>query len=191
MKDKTHPGTQHRLPVIIRDAIPGDIDAITAIYNHAVEHSTAIWNESTVDAANRMAWLSDRRRAGYPVLVAIMDDGSSSGEGEVLGYASFADWRAWDGYRHTVEHSVYVHQDQRGKGVGRALLMALIERARAIGKHVMVAGIEAGNNGSIRMHEQLGFEQGGHMKQVGAKFGRWLDPVFLYLRLDNKAHPDG
>lgn len=168
----------------IRDAGQDDIDAITAIYNDAVEHTTAIWNETKVDPANRRAWLADRKHAGYPVLVAVDDTGS------VLGYASFGDWRAWDGYRHTVEHSVYVRADQRGKGIGEALMRVLIEKARASGKHVMVAGIEARNAGSIRLHEKLGFERAGHLKQVGTKFGRWLDLAFLQLTLDTRAVPD-
>jgi L-amino acid N-acyltransferase YncA len=168
----------------IRDAGEGDIQAITEIYNDAVKNSTAIWNDATIDAANRLAWLSDRQKAGYPVLVAV------NGAEGVLGYASFGDWRAWDGYRHTVEHSVYVRADQRGKGVGEALMHALIKRARRIGKHVMVAGIEAKNAGSIRLHEKLGFEHVGHMKQVGTKFGRWLDLLFLQLILDERTEPD-
>lgn len=168
----------------ILDAGEDDVVGITAIYNDAVEHTTAIWNETKVDTANRLAWLADRWRVGYPVLVAV-DEG-----GGVLGYASFGDWRAWDGYRHTVEHSVYVRADQRGNGIGKALMLALIERARAIGKHVMVAGIEAKNVGSIRLHERLGFEPVGHLKQVGTKFGAWLDLVFLQLTLDARTVPD-
>jgi phosphinothricin acetyltransferase len=85
---------------------------------------------------------------------------------------------------------VYVHADQRGKGVGEALMHALIKRARGIGKHVMVAGIEARNAGSIRLHEKLGFEHVGHLKQVGTKFGGWLDLLFLQLILDERAEPD-
>lgn len=168
----------------VRDAGQDDIEDITAIYNDAVEHTTAIWNETRIDAANRRAWLADRQRAGYPVLVAVDSAGS------VLGYASFGDWRAWDGYRHTVEHSVYVRADQRGNGIGEALMRVLIARARASGKHVMVAGIEARNTGSIRLHEKLGFEHAGHLKQVGAKFGSWLDLAFLQLMLDSRAVPD-
>lgn len=167
----------------IRDARDGDMAGVTAIYNDAVAHTTAIWNEVTVDAANRIAWLAERRKAGYPVLVAVGADG------EVLGYASFGDWRAWDGYRHTAEHSVYVRADQRGKGIGKALMLALIDRARRLGKHVLVAGIEAGNAGSIRLHETLGFEHVGHLKQVGTKFGAWLDLAFLQLMLDRRAKP--
>ncbi|NUB23545.1 GNAT family N-acetyltransferase [Azospirillum brasilense] len=168
----------------VRDASTGDIAGIVAIYNDAVANTTAIWNEVTVDEANRAAWLADRQRAGYPVLVAIDPNGL------VAGYASFGDWRAWDGYRHTVEHSVYVRADQRGSGIGKALMLALIERARGIGKHVMVAGIEARNEGSIRLHEKLGFEHVGHLKQVGTKFGSWLDLAFLQLMLDARTDPD-
>lgn len=168
----------------IRDAEDRDLEGITAIYNDAVAHTTAIWNETTVGIDNRRAWLADRQAAGYPVLVAI------SAQGEVLGYASFGDWRAWEGYRHTVEHSVYVRGDQRGAGIGKALMTALIDRARAAGKHVMVAGIEAGNTGSIRLHERLGFEQAGLLRHVGTKFGRWLDLAFLQLTLDDRTPAD-
>jgi phosphinothricin acetyltransferase len=168
----------------VRDAEPADIEGVTAIYNDAVENTTAIWNETKIDMANRQAWLADRQRAGYPVLVAVDDAGS------VLGYASFGDWRAWEGYRHTVEHSVYVRADMRGKGIGKALMLPLIGRARDIGKHVMVAGIEAGNTASIRLHEKLGFELVGHLKEVGTKFGVWLDLAFLQLTLDDRQTPN-
>lgn len=118
-----------------------------------------------------------RNAAGFPVLAALSLDG------EVVGYASFGEWRAFDGYRHTVEHSVYVRADQRGGGIGRALMLELIDRAEALGKHVMIAGIESGNLPSIRLHEQLGFRETGHMKEVGTKFGRWLDLTFMQLIL--------
>ena len=169
----------------IRDAHAGDIEAILAIYNDAVSNTLAIWNERTVDAANRAAWLADRQRAGYPVLVAI------DAEGSVAGYASFGDWRPFEGFRHTVEHSVYVRADRRGAGIGKALMVELIARARGLRKHVMVAGIEAGNAGSIALHKQLGFEEVGLMRQVGTKFGAWLDLAFLQLQLDTRSDPDG
>jgi phosphinothricin acetyltransferase len=168
----------------VRDADTTHIDGIVAIYNDAVENTTAIWNEKTVDAANRSAWLAERQRVGYPVLVAI------DAEGAVAGYASFGDWRAFDGYRHTVEHSVYVRQDCRGAGIGKALMGALIERARGIGKHVLIAAIEAGNTGSIELHRKLGFEQVGLLSEVGTKFGVWLDLVFLQLKVDARSEPD-
>lgn len=162
----------------IVNATDEHIVGITAIYNDAVENSTAIWNDLKVDTSNRRTWLADRARAGYPVLVAIDTDNN------VLGYASFGDWRAWDGYRHTVEHSIYVRADQRGNGIGKNLLSALIDRARSIGKHVMVAGIEAENLASMRLHERLGFEHAGILREVGVKFGTWLDLTFLQLKLD-------
>lgn len=168
----------------IRDATADDLEGIVAIYNDAVLNTTAIWNEIAVDAANRAAWLADRQRLGYPVLVAVDEDRN------VLGYASFGDWRAFDGYRHTVEHSVYVNKNFRGAGTGKALMVALIERARALGKHVMVAGIEAGNHASIELHRKLGFEEVGLLKEVGTKFGRWLDLAFLQLTIDSRDVPD-
>jgi L-amino acid N-acyltransferase YncA len=166
--------------MLVRDATEDDIEAITAIYNDAVANSTAIWNEVTVDAANRAAWLAERKSESFPVLVALDDSGA------VAGYASFA----WDGYRHTVEHSVYVRKDQRGSGIGTTLMVELIYRARTLGKHVMVAGIEASNEASIRLHHKLGFTTVGLLKEVGTKFGAWLDLAFLQLTLDQRTDPD-
>jgi len=168
----------------IRAAREEDAPGIAAIYNDAVAHSTAIWNDELVDATNRATWLTAHRDLGYPVLVAAEDD-------RVLGYATFGDWRAFDGYRHTVEHSVYVHADARGRGLGRTLMVALIDEARRLGKHVMVAGIDASNTGSIQLHERLGFTSVGLLPQVGMKFGRWLDLAFLQLTLDGRPAPDG
>lgn len=168
----------------IRDAQDCDLLQVTAIYNHAVEQTTAIWNDQTVDLANRRAWLAGRYQAGYPVIVA------SSDQGDVLGYASFGDWRAFDGYRHTVEHSVYVRADSRGGGVGMALMKELIQRARSIGKHVMVAGIESTNAPSVALHEKLGFKRVGQLSEVGTKFGSWLDLTFMQLMLDHRITPD-
>ena len=167
----------------IRDAQARDVPGITLIYNDAVEHTTAIWNEELVDDANRSAWLADRLGAGFPVLIAADSDGA------VLGYATYGPWRPHDGFRHTVEHSVYVRNDQRGKGLGPQLMAALIERARIGGKYVMVAAIESGNQASIRLHERLGFITTGQMPQVGIKFGRWLDLTFMQLALNPGAEP--
>lgn len=161
----------------IRDAALNDVAAITAIYNHAVLHTTAIWNYSVVDAQNRVDWLQQRQAQGYPVLVAV------NAADEVLGYASFGDWRPFDGYQHTVEHSVYVKVGQQGAGIGKALMQALIQRAKALDKHVMVAAVDADNLHSIKLHQALGFQQVGLMPQVGRKFERWLDLVWLQLVL--------
>ena len=168
----------------IRFATKEDCAAIAEIYNHAVVHTAAIWNDKTVDTDNRIAWFEARQFAHFPVLV-------SEENGVVTGYASYGDWRAFDGFRHTVEHSVYVHPDHQGKGLGRALLAELIEEARRRGKHVMVAGIEAQNAASLHLHETLGFVTTGQMPQVGTKCGRWLDLTFMQLQLDNRMDPDG
>lgn len=163
--------------MLIRDAGLSDIAAITAIYNHAVLHTTAIWNDTTISVQNRIDWLRQRQAQGYPVLVAVNQ------ANEVLGYASFGDWRPFDGYKQTVEHSVYVREGQQGTGIGTALMRSLMLRARQLDKHVMVAAVDADNIASIKLHLALGFQQVGLMPQVGRKFGRWLDLVWLQLIL--------
>ena len=168
--------------MLIRDAIAADAAAIAAIYNDAVRHTTAILMEGEVDAANRAQWMEARQSLGYPVLVA-------EAAGAVIGYAAFGDWRPFDGFRGTVENSVYVAPEARGQGVAQALLAALIPRARACGKHVIVAAVTSENAASLRLHEKLGFVETARMPQVGQKFGRWLDLVFLQLQLDPAATP--
>ncbi|MCY1664228.1 GNAT family N-acetyltransferase [Rhizobium sp. SL86] len=160
----------------IRDAAPADLPEILAIYNDAVANTTAIWNETLVDLDNRKAWHQARLERGFPVLVAERD-------GKIAGYASYGDWRAFEGFRHTVEHSIYVEKDHRGGGIGRALMQALIERAREGDVHVMVACIESGNAGSVRLHQSLGFREVGRFSEVGIKFGRWLDLTCMELRV--------
>jgi phosphinothricin acetyltransferase len=163
--------------MLIRDALETDLPALRDIFNDAVLNTTAIWMDNVVDLANRQAWFAARAQQGYPILVA------ENADGEVVGYASFGDWRPFDGFCHTVEHSVYIRADQRGKGLGPQLLTALIERAKTCDKHVMVAAIESGNAASIGLHQRLGFAITGQMPQVGRKFGRWLDLTFMQLIL--------
>ena len=163
---------------ILRDAGEADLPAILAIHNEVVRTSTAIYTEEEATLESRREWLAQRRALGYPVLVA------EGADGGVLGYSSFGDFRPWPGYRHTVEHSVYLRADARGQGLGSALVTPLFARAAALGKHVMVAGIDAANPGSIRLHERLGFERAGLLREVGTKFGRWLDLVFMQRLLD-------
>ena len=167
---------------MIRDATPADISAITAIYNHAVLHTTAVWNDAPATEIQRLQWLRDRQEAGLPVIVAVVD-------GVVAGYASYGPFRPFAGYKDTVEHSVYVDPAMHRRGLGRLLLEAIIDRARANGLHVMVGGIAADNEGSIKLHERLGFVQTGLMPQVGQKFGKWLDLAMLQLTLDDRPAP--
>lgn len=161
----------------IEDATDDDLPAVVAIYNEVIRTSTAIYREEPATLAERQAWNETRKTNGYPLLVA------RSADGGVAGFATFGDFRAWPGYRYTVEHSVHVDERHRGQGVGTALMQVLLQRGAAIGKHVMVGGIDADNAGSIRMHQRLGFERSAHMKEVGWKFGRWLDLVFMQRTL--------
>ena len=156
----------------IRDADAPDLPGLLAIYNDVIATSTAVYSDVPVTLDDRRQWHQARVASGYPVLVAV----DSSG---VLGFSTFGDFRSWPGYRYTVEHTVHVRSDCRGRGIGSELLQALLPRAAALGKHVMIAGVDAANSASIRFHERLGFERAGHLREVGNKFGRWLDLVFL------------
>ena len=171
--------------MIIRPATEQDIPAITAIFNEAIVNSNAIWTEKQDSEAERLAWMKARLALGYPVLVAA--------EGPVvLGYGTFGDFRAFPGYRYSVEHSVYIHADHRGRGLGRIIVDELIAAATALGKHVMIAGIDGGNPASLRLHAQLGFVEVARMPEVGRKFGRWLELVFMQRVLDapGASRPD-
>ncbi|HUA90192.1 MAG TPA: GNAT family N-acetyltransferase [Steroidobacteraceae bacterium] len=156
----------------IRDALEEDLPGLAQIYNEVIATSTAIYSSTPVTLEDRREWWRTRTAAGYPVLVARDAQG-------VAGFATFGDFRAWPGYRFTVEHSVHVRADGRGRGVGTLLMQALLPRAAALGKHVMIAGVDAANAASIRFHERLGFERCAHLREVGYKFDRWLDLVFL------------
>lgn len=169
-------------PVLVRDAGEADLPGILAIYNDAVAHTTAIWNEAPATLESRAALLAERRTRGYPFLVAEI-------AGTVAGYATFGDFRPFDGYRGTAEHSVYVRADLRGAGLGRALMGPLIAAAGTAGKHVLVGAIEADNAASIRLHEAFGFTRVGLMPQVGQKFGRWLDLLLMQKMLNDDSHP--
>jgi L-amino acid N-acyltransferase len=156
----------------IRDAGEVDLPGLLAIYNDVIATSTAIYSYVPVTLEDRTQWWRARVAMRYPVLVATDASG-------VLGFSTFSDFRAWPGYRFTVEHSVHVRADCRGQGIGKELVQALFPRATALDKHVMIAGVDAANHASIRFHERLGFEKSGHLREVGYKFDRWLDLVFL------------
>ncbi len=166
-------------PLKIADATEADLPGLVAIYNEVIATSTAIYPNQAVTLADRRAWWRARTAQGYPVLLAADASG-------VSGFATFGDFRAWLGYRFTVEHTVHVRADCRGQGVGTQLLKALLPRAVACHKHIMIAGVDAANCASIRFHERLGFTQAGHLREVGYKFDRWLDLVFLQRRLGDR-----
>ena len=156
----------------IRDAVEQDVPAILAIYNDVIGTSTAVYRDDPASLADRLEWFNARRAQAYPILVAAGDSG-------ILGFASYGDFRSWPGYRFSVEHSVHIRADERGRGVGTTLMQALIRRAIEQDKHVMIGGVDADNEPSLRFHERLGFVRAAHLRQVGFKFGRWLDLVFV------------
>lgn len=164
--------TELRLRSIDEDDLP----ALLVIHNEAVLTGTAIWSVVPGTLADRQALLESRRAAGFPFIAADL-------EGELAGYASFGAFRPWDGYLHTVEHSVYVRADLRGRRIGGMLLERLIQEARRLNKHVMIGGIEAGNAASLALHRRHGFVEAGRLRQVGRKFDRWLDLVFMQKML--------
>jgi phosphinothricin acetyltransferase len=155
----------------IRPAELSDTEAIRAIRNDVIEHSTAMWTTRLLSPDENRAWLAENiaRRSAYV----------AEADGTVIGFANWAPWRAKDGYRHTVEDSVYLTGGHQGRGLGAELLQALIEGASESGAHVMMASIEATNARSVALHERLGFEVVGTAREVGTKFGRWLDLTMM------------
>ena len=164
----------------IRDAVEADFDEITAIYNEVLANSTAIYNDLPATREDRTRWWRARVEQGFPVLVA------TDGKG-ICAYGSFGEFRPWPGYRYTVEGTVHVHSESRGQGVGKMLLEALILSARDAGKHVMIAGVDSENTASLRFLERFGFERAGHLREVGFKFDRFLDLVFLQYWISSRT----
>lgn len=156
--------------MIIRDARDTDLPEILGIYNDVVLTTTAIYDETVSTLEQRRAWFEARRSQGLPVLVG-------EEAGEVIGFSSFGEWRARWGYRFTVEHSVHVRADRRGRGYGGALIEALFPRAASMNMHVMIGHIDSAASASLRLHEKLGFERVGFYREVARKFDRWLDLV--------------
>ncbi len=158
--------------IVIDDARHSDLGQILAIYNEVIRHSTAVYSEVEFTPARGDEWFAAKVRQRFPFIVARDTSG-------VVGFGTFGEFRAWPCFQQTVEHSVHVRVDARGRGIGRALVLELIERATALRKHRLIAGIDADNRVSIALHESLGFVTVGHFHEVGFKFGRWLDLIFM------------
>jgi phosphinothricin acetyltransferase len=159
----------------IRLAGVDDLPAIRSIYNHYVATSTCTFQIELETEEERAAWFRERS-AAHPVTVAEWN-------GEVIGWAALSAWKSRCAYAHSVEASVYVRHDMHRRGIGRALLAELIERGRAAGHHTILGGACSEQPASLQLQERLGFRQVAHFRQVGHKFGRWLDVVYMQLLL--------
>ncbi len=159
----------------LRDAVHDDLPAIRALYNALIPTTTVAWRDELASEEEMATWWAQQEAAGNPVLVAEDD------AGRVVGYTNWGSFRSerFPGYRHTVELTIHVDGSVHGRGIGRALLEALVEEARQRDVHVMVAAVDADNAGSIAFHESIGFEVVARMPEVGRKFDRWLDLVLL------------
>jgi L-amino acid N-acyltransferase len=165
--------------LLIRPATPADLAGITAIYNFYVQHSTCTYQDEPETPDERAVWFAAHGPA-HPVLVA------QAGE-EIVGWGALSPFHPRCGYRLTVEDSVYVRHDRHRRGIGRALLAELIERARLLGHHTVIAGISADQPASIALHQQFNFIEVARLREVGYKFGRWLDVIYMQLMLGGEA----
>ncbi len=156
--------------------LAADGAALLAIINDAILNSTALYEYAAWDAARLTSWFDAKQAEGWPLLVA-EDDGVT------LGFASFGSFRTRPAYAHTVEHSVYVAAAARGRGIGRTLLDAIVAEATRRGHHTMVGGVDAANEASLAFHRAAGFVEAGRIREVGRKFDRWLDLIFMQKML--------
>jgi L-amino acid N-acyltransferase YncA len=160
------------MKIEIRPAGTDDLDAMLAIYNDAIVNTTAVYDYQPRSKELQHQWYQTKLSQGLPVLVAY--DGPV-----VLGFGSFGPFRPWPAYQYTVENSLYVDSAYRRRGAGTALLANLLDAAQKAGYHAMVAGIDAANEASLTLHRKAGFQPVAHFREVGWKFERWLDLVFM------------
>ncbi len=170
-------------PTLVPCSVERHAPAILEIFNEAIVNSTALYDYQPRSEQSMQAWFETKRRGNFPVL------GLEDRDGTLLAFGSYGTFRAWPAYKYTVEHSIYVHQDHRGRGLGGVVMRALIEAARQRDVHALIGAIDAANSASIALHERLGFRHVGILPQVGFKFGRWLDLALYQLLLDTPAHP--
>ena len=173
--------------ISIRQASESDIPGILEIYNDAILNTTALYTYEPFTLKMMQHWFAEKTTKNLPIFVA---EAPTAAAPTVAGFASYGPFRPWPAYKYSVEHSIYVHKDQRGKGIAKKLLRTLIDHATNANLHTIVAGIDSQNDVSINLHRQFGFKETGQIAQVGYKFGRWLDLVFMQLILDNNLQPN-
>lgn len=172
------------MPTIIACNYADHGERIRAIYNKVVQESTATYDHTPYSSAYIQTWFETRAAKGFPVLGLLSDEA----EPQLMGFATYDYFRGHEGYSQTVEHSLYIHHECAGQGLGQWLLKALIEAASEQGLHLMVGVIDSENTVSLHLHEKLGFEMVGTLKQAGHKFGQWLDVCFMQLILPGASH---
>lgn len=156
---------------------------ILAIFNDAIANSTALYDYQPRTIASMETWFEAKRRGRYPVIGAFEEDG------RLAGFVSYGAFRAWPAYKYSVEHSVYVRPDCRGRGLGRRLVQEIVAEAQRQEYHMLIGGIDSTNQTSIGLHKALGFAHCASIKHAGFKFGRWLDLEFYQLILPTPAQP--
>lgn len=171
------------LPCKIIDCNESHCEAILAILNESILNSTALYDYTPRSMDSMAKWFAAKRNGDFPVLGAVSDSGA------LMGFATYGTFRPWPAYKYSVEHSLYLAPQFRGQGIGQQLLAALIARATFQNYHVMVGGIDSTNAASIALHKRFGFQYVGTMKEVGFKFGRWLDLCFYQLTLSTPERP--
>ena len=156
---------------------------ILEIFNDAIINSTALYDYKPRTTENMDSWFDIKTKNNFPV-IGILDD-----KEKLVGFGSYGTFRAWPAYHYSVEHSLYVHKDHRGTGLGKILLKEIITVAQKQDYHCLVAGIDSTNATSIKLHEAFGFEFSGRIKQAGYKFKQWLDLDFYQLILPTPSTP--
>ena len=156
---------------------------ILSIFNEAILSSTALYDYKPRTPGMMQGWFEAKKKGNFPVIGVVTE------EGELLGFGSYGTFRAWPAYKYSVEHSIYIEKRFRGQGIGTRLLEEIVNCARNQSYHVLIGGIDSQNAASIRLHRRFGFEHAGTIRQVGFKFGRWLDLDFYQLILETPAHP--
>ena len=165
------------MPVRIRDAKKEDLPDILKVVNYEIEHTTAIYDYDKRNLQDQTAWFEKKKKEKMPVIIA-------EENGQVIGFGTFGIFRPWDGYQFSVEHSIYLDKNSRGRGSGKKIMKELIHLARERGFHTMIAGIDANNAKSIKFHQDFGFMEVGRFNQIGYKFEKWLDLIFMQLFLN-------
>lgn len=162
----------------IRNAMMGDLPSILKIVNYEIEHTTSIYDYEKRSLRDQTDWFKNKISEKMPVILA-------EENGIVLGFGTFGIFRPWDGYQFSIEHSICLDKNSRGKGTGKIIMRELIDLAKKKGFHTMLAGVDANNTKSIQFHSNFGFKEVGRFNQIGYKFGKWLDLIFMQLFLQD------